>query len=90
MRELVERFALSQRIDNVYNLSNFYAPTTRQKKLYIQASKSKGSFAKGWAHAFVSDKFGEATTHWRKLDKLGVSPSVVHGAVLDGVSFAWK
>ncbi len=24
------------------------------------------------------------------LDKLGVSPSGVHGAVLDGVSFAWK
>ncbi len=29
---------------------------------------AKGSFAKGWAHAFVSDKFGEATTHWRKLE----------------------
>jgi hypothetical protein len=27
-----------------------------------------GSFPKGWAHAFVSDKFGEATTHWRKLE----------------------
>ncbi len=24
------------------------------------------------------------------LDTLGVSPSAVHGAVLDGVSFAWK
>ena len=30
--------------------------------------KAKGSFEEGWAHAFVSDKFGEATTHWRKLE----------------------
>lgn len=25
-------------------------------------------FAEGWAKPFVSDKFGEATTHWRKLE----------------------
>ncbi|MGH8498880.1 MAG: hypothetical protein ACRERV_08765 [Methylococcales bacterium] len=40
----------------------------RQRKLITQAAKSQGSFEAGWAHAFVADKFGEATTHWRKLD----------------------
>jgi len=29
--------------------------------------KNKGSFEDGWAHVFVADKFGEATTHWKKL-----------------------
>jgi len=36
--------------------------------LIIRVAKSKGTFAQGWAHAFVSDKFGEATTHWKKLE----------------------
>ena len=26
------------------------------------------SFAQAWAAAFVQDKFGAATTHWRKLE----------------------
>ena len=25
-------------------------------------------FREGWAHVFFKDKFGEATTHWRKLE----------------------
>ena len=32
------------------------------------ATRTKGSFEDGWAHVFVSDKFGQATTHWKKLD----------------------
>jgi hypothetical protein len=68
MRGLIERFARKEKITSVEKLSPFYAPTPRQKKIYELAAKSKGSFEKGWAHAFVSDKFGEATTHWRKLE----------------------
>jgi hypothetical protein len=37
--------------------------------MFERAAKSHGSFVKGWASAFVSDKFGEATTHWRKLEE---------------------
>jgi len=33
-----------------------------------KAAKVHGSFEKGWSHVFVGDKFGEATTHWRKLE----------------------
>jgi hypothetical protein len=68
MRELIEAFAQKQGIDSLGKLSEFYTPTPRQKELIEKAAKSKGSFEQGWAHAFVSDKFGEATTHWRKLD----------------------
>ena len=49
-------------------LSKYYSPTVRQLEIIERASKAKGSFEEGWAHAFVSDKFGEATTHWRKLE----------------------
>ncbi len=68
MRNLVEQYALKQGVDAVDKLPDFNNPTPRQIKLYEKAAKSKGSFAKGWAHAFVSDKFGEATTHWKKLE----------------------
>ncbi|MEI6758701.1 MAG: restriction endonuclease [Chlorobium sp.] len=68
MRELVETFALKEGIDSIEKLAIFYNPTQRQKEWIEKAAIAKGSFAKGWAHAFVSDKFGEATTHWRKLE----------------------
>ena len=68
MRDLMEKFAIKRGIDHMDKLRTFYTPTSRQTELYGSASASKGSFAKGWASAFVADKFGEATTHWRKLE----------------------
>lgn len=68
MRELIEAFAKKESIDSLDKLSKFYNPTERQKELIGKAAQSKGTFEQGWAHAFVSDKFGEATTHWRKLE----------------------
>jgi hypothetical protein len=68
IRHLIEHFAEKQGIDSLKKLESYYVPTRRQVKLIESAVKSKGSFTKGWAHAFVSDKFGEATTHWRKLE----------------------
>jgi hypothetical protein len=68
MRELMERFASMHGIDSVEKLSPFYRPTERQAELYVRAAASSGSFPKGWSDAFVSDKFGESTTHWRKLE----------------------
>lgn len=69
MRQLIEDFAVKNKIDTIEKLKTFYTPTPRQLRLYDAAIKSKQTFAKGWAHAFVSDKFGEATTHWRKLEE---------------------
>ena len=68
MRATMEEFALKRGIDAVEKLTPFYEPTSRQKALYKTAAEATGSFEKGWAKAFVADKFGEATTHWRKLD----------------------
>ncbi len=68
MRDLIVAFARKEQVDDLSKLSKFYTPTPRQRELIERATKSKGSFEQGWAHAFVSDKFGEATTHWRKLE----------------------
>ena len=68
MRELIMAYAEKEQIDSIEKVSQFYTPTPRQKKMIDAAVRSKGSFAAGWAHAFVGDKFGEATTHWRKLE----------------------
>jgi hypothetical protein len=68
LRNLITQFAQRNAVNGVSALSKYYAPTARQLKLIERASAAKGSFEEGWAHAFVSDKFGEATTHWRKLE----------------------
>jgi hypothetical protein len=68
MRDIVEAFARKNDIDNFEKIRKYYTPTERQKEIIDKAARSRGSFEQGWAHAFVSDKFGEATTHWRKLE----------------------
>ncbi len=68
LRELVADFARMAGIADMAAISRYYAPTQRQIALIEQAARAKNSFEEGWAHAFVSDKFGEATTHWRKLE----------------------
>ena len=68
LRGVVEEYARKESITNIESVSKYYTPTPRQVKMIADAEKSKGSFEKGWAHVFVSDKFGEATTHWRKLE----------------------
>jgi hypothetical protein len=68
LRKAFEKFAKKNNIDSIEKLEKFYHPTPRQMEIIHRAADSKGSFEKGWAHAFMSDKFGEATTHWRKLE----------------------
>lgn len=68
MRDLIEEFAVANGVNNIERVREYYNPTERQKELIQRSASSKGSFEKGWAHVFVSDKFGEATTHWKKLE----------------------
>ncbi len=68
LRDFVADFARTKGINCLEALSQYYTPTARQIEIIQRASKSRGAFEDGWAHAFVSDKFGEATTHWRKLE----------------------
>lgn len=68
LRDVIAEFARCNGINSIEAARAYYSPTSRQQSNIERAAQSKGSFHEGWAHAFVSDKFGEATTHWRKLD----------------------
>ncbi len=68
LREVIAQFARKNGINGTAALLKYYSPTKRQLEIIERMSKAEGSFEQGWAHAFVSDKFGEATTHWRKLE----------------------
>lgn len=67
MKNLVRDFAEKRDIKSLDQVAEFYTPTRRQRQQIERAVARCGSFAQGWAAAFVSDKFGEATTHWGKL-----------------------
>jgi hypothetical protein len=48
-----------------------YEPTSKQRKAIearINRKKNPLRFREAFVDKFVSDKFGEATTHWRKLE----------------------
>ncbi len=71
MRTFVLRFAQENSVQSFDDLNRIgLAPTRRQKDMIQQRTQHPGnprSFAEAWSSVFVSDKFGEATTHWRKL-----------------------
>lgn len=95
MQGLVRRFADESEIEGFEDLARFdYVPTTRQKKaIEERVARTERSFREIWVPAFVSDKFGEATTHWRKLEdrmNRGVGnpcPLVLIGIPAQSVSF---
>lgn len=68
MRENIAAFARNRGIKGLGDLNDYYSPTVRQHTNIKRAVSTAGSFEEGWARSFVSDKFGEATTHWRKLE----------------------
>jgi len=69
MRAMVLRFAKEQRIDGPEDLEGIgLNPTKRQRAEYTRRQRGETTFAEAWAAAFVQDKFGAATTHWRKLE----------------------
>lgn len=67
--DLVCDFAKKNALTSVERLVRFYHPTPRQQAIYNRAAQSADSFEAGWAKAFVADKFGQATTHWAKLEE---------------------
>ena len=69
MRELVLRFATEKNINGIIDLGRIgLNPTRRQLAEYARRTRGETTFPKAWAAAFVQDKFGAATTHWRKLE----------------------
>jgi hypothetical protein len=72
LRALVRRFVDERQIVSFGDLKMWgYEPTTKQRRAIearINRKKNPLSFKEAFVDKFVSDKFGEATTHWRKLD----------------------
>jgi hypothetical protein len=72
MLDLVLRFFDERQIQSFDDLLSWgYDPTARQRKAIlkrVERVKSPVTFRQAFAEKFVADKFGEATTHWRKLE----------------------
>ncbi|MVA97107.1 restriction endonuclease [Nitratireductor sp. CAU 1489] len=97
IRALLRRFADDNKINNIDDLDKFgYSPTRRQRKIVAERAERTGDFRQAWVDAFASDKFGEATTHWRKLqDRVlrGVGnpcPLVLIGIPANSISFDYQ
>ncbi len=72
MLDLVKRYAHEKNVLRHADLESLgLTPTPRQRsaveKRFARANGNK-SYGEVWAEHFVSDKYGSATTHWRKLD----------------------
>lgn len=72
MPDLVQQFVQERQITSFNDLERWgYFPTRRQRAAIerrVGRKKSPMTFQDAFADSFVSDKFGEATTHWRKLE----------------------
>ncbi|MCC5994991.1 MAG: hypothetical protein JJU18_01305 [Oceanicaulis sp.] len=70
IQERIVAFARERQLSTIEALERFgLDPTRRQRTMINDAvSSASGDFPAGWAKAFVSDKYGSATTHWAKLE----------------------
>jgi hypothetical protein len=72
MRQLVRRFLDERAIDSFEDLERWgYIPTPRQKseiRQRVERPHQPLTFRDAFTAKFVADKFGEASTHWRKLE----------------------
>ncbi|MGB8273684.1 MAG: BglII/BstYI family type II restriction endonuclease [Alphaproteobacteria bacterium] len=68
LKSAVLRFARENRIASFDDLVQYEVTPTRRQRGAVEARVMRGTaFEEAWSSFFVSDKFGEATTHWRKL-----------------------
>lgn len=72
MRALVARFVDERKISDLSDLETWgYNPTRRQRAAIadrMSRSVSGNPLRDAFVSVFVADKFGEATTHWAKLE----------------------
>ncbi|MBU8542170.1 MULTISPECIES: BglII/BstYI family type II restriction endonuclease [Roseomonadaceae] len=72
MRDLVRRFLEERELGSLEELKGWgYHPTARQlADITRRTTRAKNplAFREAFTEKFVADKFGEATTHWRKLE----------------------
>jgi len=69
--EFVQRFADENHIVSFEDLARLNIELTNRKRAAIAKRttrvKNPVSFSVAWRENFISDKYGEATTHWKKL-----------------------
>jgi hypothetical protein len=63
----IREFAQKESLSSISDLERFYEPTTKQKRKIERCATRMQSFEEGWSASFVRDKFGQASTHWLKL-----------------------
>jgi hypothetical protein len=72
MKALVRRFADGNNVNSHDDMDRIgLNPTRRQRAAVMKRVERKRRpvpFREAWVDHFVSDKFGAATTHWRKLE----------------------
>lgn len=73
MREMVGRFFDQRRIETLEDLERWgYNPTKNQRDFIlgrVNRPANPLTLRESFVSKFVADKFGEATTHWRKLEE---------------------
>jgi len=71
LRNAVRRFAADRRIESFDDLAKVgYIPTPKQRANVLKRvgrAKDPLPFADAWTDNFVGNKYGQATTHWDKL-----------------------
>lgn len=66
---MVRRFAAERNLTSLDDVRRIgLNPTPRQQADFIRRVTAGASFGDAWAQGFVQDKYGAATTHWRKLE----------------------
>ena len=69
LRGFVRGFVEWHGIDSIEQLARWrYLPNARQRREIERRAARTGDFRSAFADLFTQDKFGEATTHWRKLE----------------------
>lgn len=73
LRSIVMEFIVREGVEDFVGLETLgIEPTRRQRDAVLQSVSRGKSFKAAWTEHFVADKFGAATTHWRKLmDRVG-------------------
>jgi len=71
MRSVVHRFTQERNVQSFDDLKTLGLNPTRRQisevNKRVNRPRNPQPFAEAWTEHFVSDKFGAATTHWRKL-----------------------
>lgn len=74
LKAMVEEWAMAQSLSSFTDLRalGFKRPTERQEKIVEKWQRAGDSFPSAWSKMFCNDKYGTATTHWKKLlDRVG-------------------